>query len=246
MIKSRKELSIIIPSYNELNNLKNLIKRINMILQKNKNIEIIIVDNGSTDKSKNYIDNNKKFNSKIKFLRVKKNIGYGYGIKHGLKFATGRIISWTHADLQFDINDIVKFFHKNKNLIINKNFFIKGKRKNRTFLDLFFSNGMSIIVNFIFNTKISDINAPPKIFHRNLVKKILKFGPNDFCLELFLLLLVSKNHLKIHELPIKVKNRINDISKGGSSFFGKIKLTITTFKYILILYFSLNKRIWKL
>ena len=63
MIKSRKELSIIIPSYNELNNLKNLIKRINMILQKNKNIEIIIVDNGSTDKSKNYIDNNKKFNS---------------------------------------------------------------------------------------------------------------------------------------------------------------------------------------
>lgn len=114
MIRLRKELSIIIPSYNELNNLKNLIKKTNSILQKNRNVEIIIVDNGSTDDSKHFIENNKKFFSKIKFVRVKKNNGYGYGIKYGLKFATGKIISWTHADLQFDINDIIKSLKKKK------------------------------------------------------------------------------------------------------------------------------------
>ena len=246
MIKSRMELSIIIPSYNELNNLKYLIKKINSIVLKNRNIEIIIVDNGSTDGSKNYIENNKKLFSKIKFVRVKKNIGYGYGIKYGLKFATGNIISWTHADLQFDISDITKFFKKNNNLIINQNLVIKGRRQNRSFLDVFFTNGMSIIVNFIFNTKIKDINGQPKIFNRNLIKKILRFGPNDFSLDLFLLLLASKNHLIINEFPLKVKNRINDKAKGGGSFFGKIKLTINTLRYIYFLYFSLNKHIWKL
>lgn len=246
MIRSKKELSIIIPSYNEINNLKHLIKKTNLILQKNKNLEIIIVDNGSTDGSKYYIENNKKLFSKIKFLRVKKNIGYGYGIKYGLKFATGKIISWTHADLQFDINDIVKFFHKNNNLILNQNIVIKGRRQNRTFLDEFFTNGMSIIVNFIFNTRIKDINGQPKIFNKNLRKKILKLGPNDFSLDLFLLLLASKNNLIINEFPLKVKNRVNDKAKGGGSFFGKIKLTIYTLRYIFILYFGLNKQIWKL
>jgi glycosyltransferase involved in cell wall biosynthesis len=127
MIKSVMELSIIIPSYNELNNLKHLIKKTNLIVLKNRNIEIIIVDNGSTDGSENYLKNNKKFFPKIKFVRVKKNIGYGYGIKYGLKFATGKIISWTHADLQFDINDIIKFFRKNNNLIINQNLVINGR-----------------------------------------------------------------------------------------------------------------------
>ena len=246
MIKSQKELSIIIPSYNELNNLKHLIKKTNLIVLKNRNIEIIIVDNGSTDGSENYLKNNKKFFPKIKFIRVKKNIGYGYGIKHGLKFATGKIISWTHADLQFDINDIIKFFSKNNNLIINQYQVHKGRRQNRSYLDVFFTNGMSVIVNFIFNTHIKDINGQPKIFNRNLIKKILRLGPNDFSLDLFLLLLASKNNLVINEFPLKVKNRVNDKAKGGGSFFGKIKLTINTLKYIFILYFSLNKRIWKL
>jgi glycosyltransferase involved in cell wall biosynthesis len=246
MIKSRKKLSIIIPSFNELNNLKHLIKKTNLIVLKNSNIEIIIVDNGSTDGSKNYLKNNKKFFPKIKFVRVKKNIGYGYGIKYGLKFATGKIISWTHADLQFDINDIIKFFSKNNNLIINQYQVNKGRRQNRSFLDVFFTNGMSVIVNFIFNTHIKDINAQPKIFNRNLIKKILRFGPNDFSLDLFLLLLASKNNLVINEFPLKVKNRVNDKAKGGGSFFGKIKLTINTLRYIFILYFSLNKGIWKL
>ena len=79
-----------------------------------------------------------------------------------------------------------------------------------------------------------------------MIKKILRLGPNDFSLDLFLLLLASKNHLVINEFPLKVKNRVNDKAKGGGSFFGKIKLTINTLKYIFVLYFSLNKRIWKL
>ena len=79
-----------------------------------------------------------------------------------------------------------------------------------------------------------------------LIKKILKFGPNDFSLDLFLLLFASKNDLTIKEFPLKVKNRVKDKAKGGGSFYGKLKLTINTLKYILILNFSLKKHLWKL
>ena len=115
-----KKLSIIIPSYNEKNNLNSLLVKTNKILSKYKNIEIIIVDNGSTDGSKDYLDSKKKIFNKVKIVRVKKNIGYGYGIKYGLKHASGTIISWSHADLQFDINDVVKFFNKNMSKIIKE------------------------------------------------------------------------------------------------------------------------------
>ena len=84
------------------------------------------------------------------------------------------------------------------------------------------------------------------MFSKILIKKILELGPNDFSLDLFLLLLASKNNLTIKELPLKVKNRKNDIAKGGGSLYGKIKLTINTLKYIFIINFQLNKQIWKL
>ena len=246
MNSKKKKLSIIIPSYNELNNLRHLLKKANRILFSNKNIEIIIVDNGSTDGSKGYLDKNKKFFPKLKIVHVKKNIGYGFGIKYGLRFSTGNIISWTHADLQFDIMDIVKFFSKNHEMITNQNLIIKGRRQNRSILDIFFTKGMSFVVNLFFNTKIQDINGQPKMFNSKLSRKILKLGPNDFSLDLFLLLLASKNKLAIKEFPLKVKNRLNDKPKGGGSIYGKIILTINTLKYILNTSFSLNRRLWKL
>ena len=143
MLKNKKKLSIIIPSYNEINNLKILLNKANEILSKNKNIEIIIVDNGSTDGSKNYLYDNKKFFPKIKVVRVKKNIGYGFGIKYGLKFATGKIVSWTHADLQFDIKDVMKFLDKNYNDIIKYNLVVKGRRQNRPPFDIFYQKYVS-------------------------------------------------------------------------------------------------------
>ncbi len=243
---TQKNLSIIIPSYNELNNLKSLLKSSNRIVKKNRKIEIIIVENGSTDGSYEYIVNNKKKFSYVKIVSVKHNLGYGHGIKYGLKFAKGNIVSWTHADLQFDIKDVVKFFLKNESKIKLKKIVVKGVRENRSFFDIFFTKGMSLIVNFFFNTKIYDINAQPKMFSQKIVKNVIKFGPDDFLIDLFLLLIVSKNGYAIKEFPLRVKKRFNDEAKGGGSFFGKIKLTLATLKYILSLKINYNKNKWKL
>lgn len=241
MVKNKKKLSIIIPSYNEINNLKILLKKANKILSENKDIEIIIVDNGSTDGSKNYLYNNKKFFPRIKVVRVQKNIGYGFGIKYGLKFATGKIVSWTHADLQCEPNDILKSIHTYRKEIYNNNIIIKGKRTNRRILDNFFSICMAYFASVVFRKKFNDVNAQPKIFNRKFLKH-LKKAPKDFSLDLFVLFMAKKKLYRILEYPVYYKKRLRGIAKGGDSFLGKLLLSIRTLKFIISLKI---KVIWK-
>ena len=82
--KNKIILSLIFPSYNEEKNLKLLLTGFKSLI-KNRKTEIIIVENGSTDNSRNLL---KKLEKQIQFLKViylKKNKGYGYGIFEGLK-----------------------------------------------------------------------------------------------------------------------------------------------------------------
>ena len=106
-----KTLSIIIPCYNESKNLEKLIKNIKKILEQvNFNIEVILVNNGSTDNTENKLQELLKENKKIKVVNIEKNIGYGNGILAGLSYAKNNYLGWTHADLQCDFNDCLKGF----------------------------------------------------------------------------------------------------------------------------------------
>ena len=84
-------LSIIIPCYNEAENIPKLIENLKLI--NNDFVEIILVDNGSIDGTKNIIDKNIVFKSPaVKSFRINKNIGYGHGIMSVVKLAKGDVI----------------------------------------------------------------------------------------------------------------------------------------------------------
>jgi polyisoprenyl-phosphate glycosyltransferase len=236
------DLSIIFPCYNEEKNLALLIKKI--IATKKKNyktrIEFILVNNGSTDNTVKILNklNHKKL---FKVINIKKNLGYGGGILKGLFSAKGKIISWTHADLQCEPNDILKSIHTYRKEIYNKNSIIKGKRINRRILDNFFSICMAHFASVIFGKKFNDVNAQPKIFNRTFLK-YLKKAPKDFSLDLFFLFMAKKKLYQILEYPVYYKKRFRGIAKGGDSFLGKLLLSIRTFKFIISLKM---KVIWK-
>ena len=82
-------------------------------------------------------------------------------------------------------------------------------------------------------------------FRGSFTKKLIKYAPKDFLLDLFFLLLISKKDYKIYEFPVNVKNRFKEQAKGGGSISGKIKLTINTLKYILFLDQNKSNLIWK-
>jgi glycosyltransferase involved in cell wall biosynthesis len=236
------KLSIVIPCYNEGENIIPLFNKINNLLEKSSNIEIIIINNGSTDDSKKIILNSDLYiNKKIKFFEIKDNIGYGHGIMMGVKIANGENIGWCHADLQTEPEDVLNAYLKNSEKLKNEQVIVKGIRKNRNLFDVIFTFGMSIISSIIFQRIINDINAQPKLFPKYF-RNFLTDYPNDFSLDLYLLIIAKINNYKIINHNVFFKKRLHGEAKGGGSINVKMKLIRRTLLYM----FKLRKKIWKL
>ena len=235
-------LSIIIPCYNEEMNINPLFEKINYILQKDSSIEIIIVDNGSTDNTKKEILNSKLYiNKKINLCEIKNNIGYGHGIMSGIKVAKGECLGWCHADLQTEPSDVYDAYLANHDQIINKKVVVKGLRKNRNIIDSIFTFGMSLFSSIMFQKIINDINAQPKIFSKKFLNYLIDY-PKDFSLDLYLIVIAKINNYKIVNHNVIMKKRLYGEAKGGGNLKGKIKLIKRTLIYTV----RLRKKLWKL
>ena len=115
-------LSLVIPCYNEEENLEKLFSKLKSLVNtySKEDIEIVIVDNGSTDNSNKIIKNSNLFlDKKIKLVEIEKNIGYGNGVYEGLKYSTKKI---TFLDLE--------------NLRVNKNNLVYSKLKKKIFTEM--------------------------------------------------------------------------------------------------------------
>lgn len=222
------KLSIIIPCYNEELSIPKLIDNCMNII--NNNIEIIIVDNGSIDNTFKIL-NKSNLPHNIIPIRIEKNIGYGNGILTGLNRANGEVLSWTHADLQTDLSDVIKGYNLYKKELLNKTCVVKGERKKRNLFDAFFTFLMGVYCSILLGKWLHDINAQPKIFHKSFLEK-LDNPPLDFSLDLYFLYFSSSININIKSFPVFFNKRQFGVAKGGGSLKGKFKLIKRTLKYI--------------
>ena len=225
----KTELSLIVPCYNESENIPHIIEALEALSAKMPGLEVILVDNGSTDNSEEVLaeilaDKDKN----LKIHRVVENRGYGYGILQGLSRAKGEVLSWTHADLQTDPLDVLRAY----DLFMKKRpAMVKGFRKNRAFLEAFFSWGMQVLASIALGQKISEVNAQPKVFGRELYELVRDAAPHDFSLDLYFLY-KAKRLGEVLEIPVTFHKRLHGEAKGGGSFKTRLKLINRTFKYI--------------
>ena len=227
-------ISLVIPCYNEEDNLEKLLTKISFVLKKfsKEKIEIVIVNNGSTDNSEKIIKKHELFHQNfISLLNLKKNKGYGDGINQGINFSKGDVICWFHADLQFDPVEALNIYVEYKDKFLNQNILLKGNRMNRSLFDSFFTFGMTCLTFLLFGKKINDINAQPKIFKRSMLK-FINNPPIDFSYDIYFLLVALNNNIKIQEFPVKWYDRNAGEAKGGGSFKLKFKLTLRTIKFL--------------
>ena len=224
--------SIVIPCYNEEENINNLFSTWKKTIE-GKNIEVIFVNNGSQDKSQDIFTELQKKNTdnQIKVLNLKQNKGYGGGIQEGLKIANGDILSWCHADNQVSVLDITSLIeaYMTQN---NEKLIIKGRRRNRSFFDIFFTKNMGRAVKFRTGFNLTDINAQPKVFSKKAFD-INKDYSTDFLFDLDFLLNAIVNGFHILEKNVTNLDREFGQAKGGGTFVGKIKLTIKTLSYLI-------------
>ena len=209
-------ISLIIPLYNEENRIKKNLSFIQNFLKK-KNIEVIFVNDGSSDNSEKIIKkfiskNNKKF---IKYLSYKQNVGKGYAIKKGVLSSKKRWILICDLDMSVQPSQIDIWYKKKYILKKNEAYFASRKHTLSKIKTSFVRKLLGVIFNLIifslFSIRIKDTQCGFKLFHKDYAKSIFrKINSYRFSFDVELVLLLKEKNIKIKELPI------NWIHKSGS------------------------------
>lgn len=234
------DLSIVVPCYNEEKNIPIIASAFATEI-KNKKIELILVNNGSTDGSEKVLKGLEKKYSFLKIVKVERNIGYGFGILSGLRNANGEFLAWTHADLQTPPSDVLKGYEVIKMQKSPKHTFVKGTRRKRKVLDGFLSFGMSVFCTLVLGKWLHDINAQPSVFHKSFLKKMHN-PPNDFSFDLYSLYLAKKNRFLVIRFKVDFLERIHGHSSWNRGIEAKLKIIKRTIDFTLKLRRSLNDK----
>lgn len=203
-------LSVVVPVKNEAQSLLILYKELKQILFKiKKTYEIIFIDDGSTDKTKEILKRLQKSDKYVKTIFFRANFGKSAALNAGFEKANGEIIVTLDADLQDDPADIPEFIKK-----LNEGYdLVNGWRYKRS------DNFTKKLSSYLFNTgtnlisgvKLHDFNCGMKMFKKEVANEIFIHGE----LHRFIPVLAAKQRFKVTE--IKVNNRHR---KFGESKYG--------------------------
>ena len=228
-------VEIVIPCFNEAENIEKLYAECHQIVAKSANeISFILVDNGSSDTTSDFISSHQNSGPGVRFISLSSNRGYGGGILAGLTSCTAEIIGWTHADLQTPLSDCLRavdIFHQGYD-------FVKGRRNGRAFTDKFFSKGMEVFESALFGKQLKEINAQPTLFSR-VVFESWQDVPSDFSLDLYALVMAQQLNARIARFDVDFLPRVHGSSKWNSGFKSRLKFIKRTLNYS----FELKRRI---
>ena len=206
--ENSKLLSIVIPVFNEINFLYKLFEQIKKFFN-DENIELIVVDDGSTDGSSNLLEElkaKKNYKYSFKLIRLDINSGKGKAIQTGIKNANGEYVLLQDADLELDCKDAKEMFDmilSNEDIkCIFGSRYLSGKlKKNNYFFNNLVGKINSLIFNLFFSQSLSDVHCGLKILHRSVINKI-NISVNDFGIEIDLASQIVRNNFFIYEFGV--------------------------------------------
>lgn len=224
------DLSVVIPCLNESSTIGTCIaKCLKIFNELGINGEVIVSDNGSTDQSKEIAE---KAGAKVIFCKIK---GYGATIREGFKNATGKYVLIADGDDSYDFFTIKDFWEKRNDdfdMILGSRF--KGiiDKGAMSPLHRYFGTPLlTFIMNFLFNTKISDSQSGMRFFRKESLDKIkLETIGMEFASELIIKFKLQK--MKIIEIPINLhkdgrknmKSHLNPWRDGLRHLFYMLKI----------------------
>jgi glycosyltransferase involved in cell wall biosynthesis len=233
-------LSIVLPCYNEADNLPPLLARYAQACA-GRSVELILVNNGSTDHSAEVLARElaRPEYAFARSVNVEKNVGYGHGIMTGLRAATGEYLAFSHADQQCAPEDVFAAFDRLHAMPDPTRGFVKGLREWRDFNAQIVTTGMSIVASTILLTRLTDINAQPKVFHRSHLDRLPR-PPDGFPLDVYVLYQAKRAGLTVATVPVVFGKRGHGQSKWAFSFVSRWRTILNMMRYIVWLRFHPN------
>ncbi len=225
------ELSVVIPCYNEAENLPLLLRRYQEVWP-DYPAELILVNNGSQDDSAQVLRKLLPHYSFAHQVEVDKNQGYGHGIWQGIARARGTSIAFSHADMQCDAADVFQAFERLRSSDAPSKCLVKGRRKGRDLGSRFVTQAMSLIATTVLRRPLSDINAQPKVFPRSLLEHLTD-PPIGFEFDLYVLYQAKRAGYRELQIPVVFAERAHGESKWAFSFCSRWRTMLQVLRYII-------------
>ncbi|MFH0925795.1 MAG: glycosyltransferase family 2 protein [bacterium] len=208
---------MVIPIYNEASTLKEIIRRVEEIdILK----EIIVIDDGSTDGSREYLDELKVIGlrnpgiNQLKAFFHKENLGKGAALRTGFRYCTGDIIIIQDADLEYNPKEYPKLLEPildGRADCVYGSRFLGGPHRVLFFWHSVGNKFLTLISNILNNLNLTDMETGYKVFHQKVIKDI-KIKSNRFGVEPEITAKLAKKKYRIYEVPISYSGR--DYSEG--------------------------------
>ena len=169
-MKKLSELSVVLPCYNEEGNVERVVNNCLKIIPKfAKDFEIIVVNDGSKDKTGEIADKLAAKNKKVVVVHHPKNRGYGAALRSGFYKASKEWVFYTDGDGQFDLNDLAEILP-----LLDKYDIVSGYRKKRRdpFIRKVNAFLWTSLVRLLFGIPLRDVDCAFKIYPRKMFQQM--------------------------------------------------------------------------
>tara|TARA_B100001057_G_scaffold455083_1_gene501354 strand:+ start:2102 stop:2788 length:687 start_codon:yes stop_codon:yes gene_type:complete len=207
------KFTIIIPAHNEESTIKEILSRVSN-QKNNHDLEIIVIDDGSTDNTINIIEENIHLVDKL--IKLHKNLGKGGAVIEGLKSASGEYILFQDADLEYNPKDYDKIFsvikELNADIVIGSRFLAPKYVRVHYFWHSVGNKFITFLFNVLYNTTFTDIYSCYFAVRTNLID-IEKLKHLGWSQQAEILGSVVKKGKVFYEVPISYSGRTYDEGK---------------------------------
>lgn len=200
------KLSVVVPVYNEIRTIEEILRRVEAVGLAD---EIIVVDDGSTDGTRERLQELAQRNSHIRLIFHDKNQGKGAAVRTGIQAAQGDIILIQDADLEYDPRDYPELLRPIEEGVADVVFgsrFLGAPRRPTMFWHMVANKLLTLLTNLLYDSILSDMETGYKVFRREVIQSIpLRARRFDFEPEVTAKLL--KRKVRIFEVPISFNPR---------------------------------------
>ena len=201
-------LSVVIPAYNEEATIETLLKRVSAQKFADVEMEVIVVDDGSVDETRNILNENEDLYDRL-ILRSS-NGGKGAAVRDGLEAATGDYVLFQDADLEYSPKDYGKIFrilHEfNADVVIGSRFLSPEYTRVHYFFHKVGNRSITLLFNLLYNTTFTDIYSCYLCFNRELIDPN-KLKSNGWAQQAEILASAVKSSKVHYEVPISYAGR---------------------------------------
>ncbi len=214
MVKSSiNSLSIFLPAYNEADNIKKSIDTLLSAVTDVDDLELIVVDDGSSDQTPEIVRQLASADNRIRLVRHRKNVGYGGAIATGLRASKKDWIFFADSDGQFNYKQITKFINSAKDYDM-----VIGYRLKRAdpLLRIINSKIFNLAVKIIYRFWVKDVNCAFKLMRSEVYQNIKPIGSKGALVSAEILIKAKRKKYRILELPVKHLPRKKGVQTGAN------------------------------